>query len=39
MMRRSGKTLSYCPECLEKQRRINDLEEENGRLKDRLRYQ
>lgn len=38
-MRRSGKTLSYCPDCLDKQRRINDLEEEVRRLEDRLRYQ
>jgi transposase len=32
-------TLTYCPECLKKQQRINDLEEENARLKARLRYQ
>ncbi len=38
-MRRSGKTLGYCPACLDKQRRINELQEENRRLKDRLRYQ
>ena len=38
-MQRSGKTLRYCPQCLDKQRRINDLQEEIGRLKDRLRYQ
>lgn len=31
--------LSYCPACLEKQRRINELEEEVRLLKDRLRYQ
>ena len=31
--------LVYCPECLEKQRRIDELEEENGRLKAQLRYQ
>ena len=38
-MRRSGKTLGYCPDCLDKQRKINDLEAEIARLKDRLRYQ
>lgn len=38
-MRRSGKTLSYCPACLDKQRQINELQEEIRRLKDRLRYQ
>jgi len=38
-MRRSGKTLGYCPDCLDKQRQINELQEEIGRLKDRLRYQ
>lgn len=38
-MRRSGKTLSYCPHCLDKQRRINELEEDIRCLKDRLRYQ
>jgi transposase len=38
-MRRSGKTLGYCPACLDKQRQINELLEENARLKDRLRYQ
>lgn len=31
--------LSYCPECLVKQRRIDDLEEEIILLKARLRYQ
>ncbi len=30
---------SYCPQCLEKQRRINELEEEIIRLKAKLRYQ
>jgi len=38
-MRRSGKTLSYCPACLDKQRQISELQEELRRLKDRLRYQ
>jgi transposase len=32
-------TLSYCPECLKKQRIIDDLKEEVARLKARLRYQ
>jgi transposase len=31
--------LVYCPECLEKQREIDRLKEENRRLKERLRYQ
>jgi transposase len=31
--------LVYCPECFEKQRRIDELEEENRRLKAQLRYQ
>jgi transposase len=31
--------LTYCPACLEKQREIDRLREENARLKDRLRYQ
>ena len=31
--------LSYCPECLKKQQRINELEEEVVQLKARLRYQ
>jgi transposase len=35
----SRTVLSYCPACLEKQRRINELEEEVLLLKDRLRYQ
>ena len=30
---------TYCPECLKKQQRINELEEEIVRLKARLRYQ
>lgn len=38
-MARSGKTVSYCPGCLDKQRQINELQEEIRRLKDRLRYQ
>jgi transposase len=38
-MRRSGKTLSYCPACLDKQRQIDELQEEVRCLKDRLRYQ
>jgi transposase len=38
-MKRSGKTLGYCPQCLDKQRQINQLLDEVGRLKDRLRYQ
>ena len=29
----------YCPDCLEKQREINDLREQIVRLKDKLRYQ
>jgi transposase len=29
----------YCKQCLEKQRRIDELEEENARLKAKLRYQ
>jgi len=29
----------YCQPCLEKQRRINELEEENAQLKAKLRYQ
>jgi transposase len=32
-------SLMYCPECLKKQQRINELVEEVERLKDRLRYQ
>jgi hypothetical protein len=32
-------SLTYCPECLKKQQRINELEEENRSLKARLRYQ
>jgi hypothetical protein len=32
-------SLTYCPECLKKQQRINDLEEENAALKGRLRHQ
>jgi len=32
-------SLSYCPECLKKQQRINELEEEVVQLKARLRYQ
>jgi len=35
----SRTVLFYCPACLEKQRRINELEEEVRLLKDRLRYQ
>jgi len=31
--------LVYCPGCLEKQRRIDELEEEVRRLKAQLRYQ
>jgi transposase len=31
--------LTYCPHCLEKQQRINELEEELARLKAKLRYQ
>ncbi|MCX5654076.1 MAG: IS66 family transposase [Planctomycetota bacterium] len=31
--------LTYCPECLKKQQRINELEEEVVQLKARLRYQ
>jgi transposase len=31
--------LGYCPDCLDKQRKINELQEEIGRMKDRLRYQ
>ena len=31
--------MTYCPGCLEKQRKINDLEEENARLRAKLRYQ
>ena len=31
--------LVHCPECFEKQRRIDELEEENRRLKAQLRYQ
>jgi len=31
--------MTYCKQCLEKQRRINELEEEIASLKDRLRYQ
>jgi transposase len=38
-MGRSGKTLSYCQGCLDKQRQIHELEEEVRHLKDRLRYQ
>jgi len=32
-------SLTYCPECLKKQQRINELEEENRCLKARLTYQ
>jgi len=32
-------TLRYCPGCFEKQRRINELEEQVVRLKEKLRYQ
>jgi len=32
-------SLTYCPECLKKQQRINELEEENRCLKARLKYQ
>jgi transposase len=32
-------SLTYCPECLRKQQRISDLEEENRCLKARLKYQ
>jgi transposase len=32
-------SLTYCPECLRKQQRINDLEEENAALKSRLQHQ
>jgi len=32
-------SLTYCPECLRKQQRINELEEENAALKGRLRHQ
>jgi transposase len=32
-------SLTYCPECLKKQQRINDLEEEIAALKGRLRHQ
>lgn len=35
----SAHRLAYCPECLEKQREIDRLREENTRLKSRLRYQ
>jgi transposase len=38
-MPRGQKTLNYCPDCLDKQRRINELEQENRLLRDRLRYQ
>lgn len=39
-MRRPGTAaIGYCPACLDKQRRINELEEEVRLLKDRLRYQ
>src|SRR5438132_7270890 len=31
--------LTYCPECLKKQPEIDRLQEENARLKARLRYQ
>lgn len=31
--------MTYCKQCLEKQRRINELEEEIASLKHRLRYQ
>jgi len=31
--------MTYCEECLKKQRRINELEEENARLSAKLRYQ
>jgi transposase len=30
--------VNFCPECFEKQRRIDQLEEENRRLKQQLRY-
>jgi transposase len=32
-------SLTYCPECLKKQRQIDDLKEQVEVLKDRLRYQ
>ena len=32
-------SLTYCPECLKKQQRINQLEEELAAAKSRLRYQ
>jgi transposase len=32
-------SLTYCPECLKKQQRINELEEELAAAKSRLRYQ
>jgi hypothetical protein len=32
-------SLTYCPECLKKQQRINDLEEELAATKSRLRHQ
>jgi transposase len=38
-MPRGQKTLNYCPDCLYKQRRINELEERVRLLEDRLRYQ
>ena len=38
-MHRTGKTLGYCPACLDKQRRISELEEELRQLQARLRYQ
>lgn len=31
--------MTYCKQCLEKQRKINELQEEIARLKDKLRYQ
>jgi transposase len=44
LLNRGGRTtslhhLTYCPECLKKQREIDRLQEENARLKARLRYQ
>jgi hypothetical protein len=37
--RPSGASMTYCKQCLEKQRRINELEEEIASLKHKLRYQ
>jgi hypothetical protein len=31
--------MTYCKQCLEKQRKINELQEENLQLKAKLRYQ